>query len=58
MKFKYLKITGEMVWGVNEITREALGRLKDGGYDAIINIEEGTMFDADNNEWKEIPGDE
>ena len=55
---KYLKITGDVLWQQNEITKEDLGRLKDGSYDAIVDTYEGKYFDVEENEWKEIEGDE
>lgn len=59
MKWRYLKITtGDMIWGTNNLTRDDLIRCKNGGYEAILDLQNGTYYDADANEWKEITGDE
>ena len=57
MKYKFLKITGELVWGSNEIEKEDLIRRKQNGYDAIIDVETQKYYDPENNEWKIIEGD-
>ena len=57
MKWRYLKITGpQMIWGTNVITVADLARLKNGQYEAILDLERGTYFDPENNEWVDIAG--
>jgi hypothetical protein len=55
-KFKYIKINGNMLWGENSLTKEHLIMVKNGQYDTIINLEDMTYYDADENEWKAIDG--
>lgn len=56
MSFKYLVFTGFSIWGKNEITKEYfVGAVQRGDY--IVNTEDGTYFDKDDNEWKAIEGD-
>jgi len=58
MKWRYLKIGGGIIWGTNNLTRDDLVRRKNGGYDNIIDLQEGTEFDPDENAWVAIKGDE
>ena len=58
MKYKYLKVNGRMIWGENELSRDMLIKVKNRFYDTIINVEEGTYYDADENKWLEIEGTE
>lgn len=57
MKFRYLKITGSLIWGTNNLTRDDLVKVKNHSYDAIIDLQNMTTFDADNNSWEEVKGD-
>ena len=57
MKFRYLKITGSVIWGTNTITRDDLVRVKNRSYDAVIDLQNMTTFNADTNSWDEIKGD-
>ena len=57
MEYKFLKINGIVIWGQHKITKTDLEMVKDGRYDTIINIERGTMFNADENKWVEIEGE-
>lgn len=54
IKSKYLKINGKVLWASNEITKDDLVRVKNGAYDTIVNLEEMTHYDADDNTWREI----
>lgn len=57
MKYKFIKVSGDMVWGINELTKERfVAAVKFG--DTIINLEDMTQFDPEANEWKPIQGDE
>jgi hypothetical protein len=57
MKWRYLKILGSTIWGTNNLKRDDLVRLKNHGYDSILDLQEFKSFDADNNEWVDIEGD-
>lgn len=57
MKFKYLTSQGNFLWAKNHITKETLQMVKDGRYENLIDIENGTYFDSESNSWKEIEGD-
>ncbi len=57
MKYKYLKIMSDTVWGTNDLKREDLVRLKEHGYDSILDIEQSKQFNADENRWEDIKGD-
>lgn len=56
--FRYIKVNGSMLWGVNTLTKEILGMVANGQYDTIIDLMEMTYFDADENAWKPIEGTE
>ncbi|MFA5999244.1 MAG: hypothetical protein WC747_04465 [Candidatus Babeliales bacterium] len=58
MKWRWLKITAGIVWGTNNLTRDDLARRKNGSYDSIIDLNEGTEFDPDQNAWIPVKGDE
>jgi len=58
MKYRYLKINGSHIWGVNEITKEMLVAVKNGQYDTIVDTKTNLMFNADENRWVEIMGNE
>lgn len=58
MIYRWLKISiGGIVWGTNNLTRDDLINRRDGMYDLIIDTQENTAFDPDNNEWVKIDGD-
>jgi len=57
MKYRYLKITGELVWGTNNLRREDLAGVKQRRYDAIVDLEQMKIFNAETNTWDEIKGD-
>lgn len=57
MKFKYLKIYAESVYGIHDFTKERFSAAAQRG-ELIINTKDGTYFDKDTNSWKEIDGDE
>lgn len=57
MKYRWLKINGSMIWGTNNLVVADLARLKQGGYDCILDIQEGTYYDADANDWLKFEGD-
>ncbi len=57
MKYRYLKIMGDVIWGTNSLTKEDLVRLKDGSYDSIIDLQEMKSFNSKFNNWEEIKGD-
>ena len=54
--FRYLKVSGSVIWGENNLTKEMLAMVKNGNYDTIIDLHTMTQYDADNNEWIEIEG--
>lgn len=55
-KYKYIKVNSSLLWGENNLTKEMLAMVASGQYDTIINTEDFTYFDADENTWKEIDG--
>lgn len=57
MSYKYLKIAPGLIQGTNELTKDDLVRCKNGGYDYIIDLENGTFFNAEENNWEKIEGD-
>lgn len=57
MKFRYIKVTGDLLWGKNNISKNDLAQVAQGNIETIIDLENMTQFDAENNEWKEIKGD-
>ena len=57
-KFKYLRVTtNDMMWGKHELSKEYFVSAVQSG-DALLNLEEMTYFDKEDNEWKSIKGDE
>lgn len=56
MKFKYLKVSGQLLWGENDLTKEMLIMVENRHYDTIINLEDQTYYDAEKNAWVEIEG--
>lgn len=56
MKYRYIKIGGSFIWGVNDLTKERFVRAVQMG-DIIIDLEEMKYFDKDENTWKDIEGD-
>lgn len=58
MTFRYLVITGgDLVWGKHEITKEYFVAANQRG-DTIIDLQEGKVFNKDENAWEDIEGDE
>jgi hypothetical protein len=53
---KYINTNATTIWGKDEITKEYLIGVKQRG-DTLINVEDGTYFDIEKNEWVSIPGD-
>lgn len=58
MKYRWLKISTGLVYGTNEIKVDDLVRRKNGLYDAIIDLEQGTQYDPEANDWVKIEGDQ
>lgn len=56
MTFKYLVLTGYTIWGKHEMSKEYFVSAVARG-DYIVNTEDGTYFDKDDNVWKLIEGD-
>lgn len=57
MKFKYLIVSPALFpWGKDAIDKQYLVRAVQRG-DLIINLDEGTYFDADDNAWLPLKGD-
>jgi hypothetical protein len=54
---KYIKVTGDFLYGKDEITVKDLAEVKSGSLDTIINLENMTQFNADENKWVAIPHD-
>lgn len=56
-KYKYLRVTtGDMMWGKHEMSKEYfVSAVKSG--DAIINLEDMTYFNTEENSWQPIQGD-
>jgi hypothetical protein len=57
MKYRYLKIIGDVIWGTNNLTKEDLVRLKDGLYQCVIDLQEMKNFNAKFNQWEDVKGD-
>ena len=53
---KYIRTNASVIWGKNEITKEYLIGVKQTG-DILIDIENKTYFDNENNQWTDIPKD-
>ena len=56
MKYKYLVISHFSAWGKQEIDKEYFVNAVRRG-DLIINTEDSTYFDKDENNWLPIEGD-
>lgn len=57
MKYRYLKISGDFVWGIDNLTKERfVNAVKNG--ELIIDLETMTVFDRDKNSWVPIDGDD
>ena len=55
---KYIKITDrELFWGKDEISKDDLAQVKDRRIDAIINAQDFTFFNSEENKWEPIPHD-
>lgn len=58
MKYKYIAtLSNNVIWGKNEISKEALSMVKDGRYDTLLDIENGKWFNSEENKWEDIKGD-
>jgi hypothetical protein len=57
MIYKYLIVTGSMIWGKKTLDKESFVHAVQRS-DTILDLEEGTYFDKDDNTWKAIEGDE
>ncbi len=57
MKYRYLFEKYGEVRGTNQITKEHLVDVKNRRSDYLIDVQEGTYYDAENNVWNEIEGD-
>lgn len=57
MKKRYLKIIGNIVWATDNLTKEDLAKLSQGGYDCILDLKEWKEFDCTSNSWLDIKGD-
>lgn len=57
MKYKYITITNGVIWGRNAITKEILGKVLNGEYDTLLDLENQKWFNAEENKWEEIKGD-
>ena len=57
-KIKYIKVIadGEILWGKENLSKEDLIRARSSG-DKIINIEDVTSYNAEENKWEEIKHD-
>lgn len=54
---EYINTNANILWGKNELTKEYLIGVKQRG-DMLIDIENKTYFDTENNKWKPIPSDD
>lgn len=54
MKYRYLFEKFGEVHGTNELTKQHLIDVKNRMSDLLIDTENGTYYDADNNEWVAI----
>lgn len=54
---KYIRTDASVICGKNELTKEYLVGVKQTG-DILIDIENKTYFDSENNQWVAIPSDE
>lgn len=57
MDYKYLKVSGDFVWGIKNLTKERFVAAVKAG-ETIIDIEEMKQFDPEQNAWVDIQGDE
>lgn len=56
MKFKYLVYSGIGVWGKQELSKEYfIGAVQRD--DLIVNLEDWTYYDKDENAWLALKGD-
>lgn len=56
MKYRYLIFSGFSIWGKHELTKEYFANAAQRG-DYIVDTQNGTYFDKDENAWVEIEGD-
>lgn len=57
MKYRYLKIMAGLIWGKKTLSKEEFVNAIQRG-DTIVDLEEMKVFNADENRWEEIKGDE
>jgi len=58
MQYRYITTLGnDIIWGKNSITVETLQMVKDGRYDMLIDTQNNTWFNAKDNQWEDINGD-
>ena len=57
MPYKYLIFSGFSIWGKHELTKEYFVNAVQRG-DYIVNTEDGTYFDKEDNSWKAVEGDD
>lgn len=58
MKYKFIVFTGFSIWGktADTMTKEYfIGAVQRGDY--IVNLEDGTYFDKEQNAWVPVEGD-
>ena len=54
MKYRYIYEQWGEIYCKAEITKDDLIRVKNRDYDFLIDIQERSYFDGENNEWKVI----
>lgn len=57
MKYRYLFEKWGEVRGTNDLNQQHLVNVRNRSSDFLIDTENGTYYDGENNEWKEIEGD-
>lgn len=57
IKYKYLKVMAGLIWGKKSLSKEEFVNAIQRG-DTIIDLEEMKVFNADENQWEDIKGDE
>lgn len=56
--YRWVKVrVGNSHWGTNNLTVNDLVQLKNGFYEAIIDMQEGTYYDPEQNDWIKISGE-
>lgn len=54
---RFIKVLGDVLWGTNNISQQDLIKVKNGGYDTIIDTANYTYYDGDTNTWEKIQHD-